>query len=84
MVNLLLWLLFGAAAGSVAGWLLKDKRGLIGDIVVGIIGSFLAGWAGTGFKNFTTTGLNWTGFFTSIIGAIVLIALLNMIKNRKN
>ncbi|VEU82780.1 GlsB/YeaQ/YmgE family stress response membrane protein [Acholeplasma hippikon] len=83
MVNILLWLLFGAAAGTIAGWVLKDKRGLIGDIVVGIIGSFLAGWAGTGFKSFTTTTLSWTGFFTSILGAIVFIAVLNLITKRK-
>lgn len=82
MLNLLLWLLFGAAAGAIAGWILKDKRGLLGDILVGIVGSFLAGWAGSGFTSFTTTDLSWTGFFTSILGAVVLIALLNVLKRR--
>ena len=82
MLNLLLWLLFGAAAGGIAGWILKDKRGLLGDILVGIVGSFLAGWAGSGFHDFTTTELSWTGFFTSILGAVVFIAILNFLKRR--
>lgn len=81
-MNILIWILFGAAAGAIAGWLLKDKRGLIGDIVVGIIGSLLAGWAGTGFTELTTTELSWTGFFTSILGAVVFIAILNFLKRR--
>ena len=82
MLDLLLWLLFGAAAGGIAAWILKDKRDLLGDIIVGMIGSFLAGWAGSGFHDFTTTELSWTGFFTSILGAVVLIALLNVLKRR--
>ncbi|MBN3490611.1 GlsB/YeaQ/YmgE family stress response membrane protein [Acholeplasma equirhinis] len=82
MLNLILWLIFGAAAGAIAGWILKDKRGLLGDIIVGILGSFLAGWAGSGFSDFTTTDLSWTGFFTSILGAVVLIVLLNFIRKR--
>lgn len=82
-MNILIWILFGAAAGAIAGWLMKDKRGLLGDIVVGIIGSFFAGWAGTGFRSFQTTTISWIGFFTSILGAVVFIAILNYFKGKK-
>lgn len=81
-MNLLIWILFGAVIGIVAGWITKDKRGLLGDIIVGIMGSFLGGWAASGFKSFTTTNISWPGFFVSILGAIVFIALLNFIKKR--
>ena len=83
MINLLIWIIFGAASGAVAGYILKDKRGLIGDIFVGIVGSFLAGWATSGFQSFTTTSISWPGFFTSILGAIIFIAILNVIKGKK-
>lgn len=79
-MNIIIWIIFGAAAGAVAGWLMKDKRNLISDIIVGIIGSFIAGWAGTGFANFQTTQISISGFFTSILGAVVFIALLNLIR----
>ena len=82
MVNLLIWILFGAIVGAVAGYITKDKRGFLGDIAVGIIGSFLGGWAASGFTSFTTTNISWSGFFVSILGAIVFIALLNIIKKR--
>lgn len=81
-MNLLIWILFGAITGIVAGWITKDKRGLIADIVVGIIGSFLGGWAASGFKNFTTTDISWPGFFISILGAVVFISILNLLKKR--
>lgn len=81
-MDLLIWILFGAVIGIVAGWITKDKRSLLGDIIVGIMGSFLGGWAASGFKSFTTTSISWPGFFVSILGAIVFIALLNIIKKR--
>ena len=82
MLNLVIWILFGAITGAIAGFVLKDKRGLLGDIIVGIIGSFLAGWATSGFTTFTTTNISWPGFFTSILGAIVFIAILNIFKSK--
>lgn len=83
MINLLLWILFGIIAGSVAGYITKDKRGWIGDMIVGMIGSFLAGWASTGFTSFQQTNFSLRGMFLSILGAVVFILLLNLIMKRK-
>ncbi len=77
-MNIVLWILFGAIVGIVSGWLTKNHRGFLGNIIVGIIGSFLAGWAGTGFHSFQTTAISWEGFFTSILGAVVFVSLLNL------
>ncbi len=77
-MNLLIWIIFGALVGMFAGWITKDKRSLLGNILVGVIGSFFAGWAGSGFQSFQTTTITWSGFFTSIIGAIVFVALLKL------
>jgi uncharacterized membrane protein YeaQ/YmgE (transglycosylase-associated protein family) len=42
---LIIWLVIGAAAGWLAGQIVKGYGfGLIGNIVVGIIGAVLAGW----------------------------------------
>lgn len=84
MWNIILWILFGALAGAVAGRLMGSRRGLLSNIVVGIVGSFFAGWAGTGFKSLQTTNLSLIGFLTSVLGAVVFLAILNFLSGSKN
>ena len=44
-MDLIIFLLIGALAGWLAGVIMKGGGfGLIGDIVVGVLGSFLGGW----------------------------------------
>ncbi|MES1201260.1 MAG: GlsB/YeaQ/YmgE family stress response membrane protein [Pseudomonadota bacterium] len=78
--TLLIWLLIGAVAGWLAGVIVKGGGfGLVGNIVVGIIGSFIGGWL---FANLhIATG---GGIFGEIIGAtagaVVLLFLLRVIR----
>ena len=50
LITLITW----AAAGAVAGLLLMGRRpiGLLGDIVIGVLGGFLGGWARVRVPNF--------------------------------
>ena len=73
------FLLIGLAAGCLAGQIMKGGGfGLIGDLVVGVIGAFLGGFL------FDLFGLHATGLLGNLVmatvGAIVLIALLRVIK----
>jgi len=44
-MGIIIWLIVGAIAGWLAGMIVKGGGfGLIGDIIVGIIGSVIAGW----------------------------------------
>ena len=43
--SLIVWLIVGGVAGWLAGLVVKGYGfGLIGNIVVGIVGAFIAGW----------------------------------------
>ena len=43
--TLIIWLIVGAIAGWIAGAVVRGGGfGLVGDIVVGIVGAFIAGW----------------------------------------
>jgi uncharacterized membrane protein YeaQ/YmgE (transglycosylase-associated protein family) len=45
LIGLIIFLLIGAVAGWLAGLTMKGGGvGLLGDIVVGIIGSLIGGW----------------------------------------
>jgi uncharacterized membrane protein YeaQ/YmgE (transglycosylase-associated protein family) len=73
------FLLIGLAAGWLAGQIMGGGGfGLIGDLVVGVIGALLGGFL------FNLFGLHATGLLGNLVmatvGAIVLIALLRVIK----
>jgi uncharacterized membrane protein YeaQ/YmgE (transglycosylase-associated protein family) len=80
MEGLLWFLLIGAAAGWLAGLLMKGRGfGVIGNILVGVVGAVLGGWL------FRTLGF-WPGgglvgsLFTAFVGAVVLLFVIGLIK----
>jgi uncharacterized membrane protein YeaQ/YmgE (transglycosylase-associated protein family) len=83
MEGVIISLVLGAIAGWLGGQLYKGSGlGLIGNIVVGILGGFIGYW-GLG-KLGVSLGAGWIGYIlTAAIGAIVLLALLNLIVKKK-
>jgi uncharacterized membrane protein YeaQ/YmgE (transglycosylase-associated protein family) len=79
-VSSLLWfLIIGLIAGWLAGQVMRGGGyGIIGDMIVGVIGAFIGGWL------FGMLGISAGGTLGAIImafiGAIVLIALLRLIR----
>lgn len=82
-VNIIVWIIVGAIAGWLASIVMKTNRqqGLMEDIIVGIVGGFIGGILlnalGVGGA---VTGLNIASILTAFIGAIVLLALLRMVR----
>ena len=78
-MNLLIFLLNGALAGWLAGLVMKGRGlGVLGNIIVGVIGAFLGGWL------LPMLGVSFGGniglFITAFIGAVVLLAIVGLIK----
>jgi uncharacterized membrane protein YeaQ/YmgE (transglycosylase-associated protein family) len=73
-------LVVGAVAGWLAGTLVRGRGyGLVGDVVVGIVGSLIAGWL------FPRIHLHlFAGFVGSIVdaavGAIILLLILRLVR----
>ena len=72
------WLIIGAIIGWIAGkvWV-GHGFGLVGNILVGIVGSIIGGaifWRAVGH----ISGIG--GWITSILGAIVLLIIAGFIK----
>ena len=78
-MELIVTLIIGAIAGWLGSQLFKGSSlGLIGNIVVGIIGGFIGYWL-LG-KLGVSLGSGWIGaILTSTIGAVVLLAILNLL-----
>ncbi len=82
-MSILIWLILGAIAGWAAGQLMKGSGlGLVGNIVVGIVGSFLGGWlAGQlGISGSETGGLSIASIITAIVGASLLLFIIGLVK----
>jgi uncharacterized membrane protein YeaQ/YmgE (transglycosylase-associated protein family) len=78
-MDLIIFLLIGALAGWLAGVIMKGGGfGLIGDIVVGVLGSFLGGWLLP--KLGLSIGGDFGGFITAVIGAVILLFIVRLIE----
>lgn len=80
------WIVLGAIGGWIGGLLVKGDEGLgvIGHIVLGIVGAALAGWVVTLLtKEDPLDGVfDISSLLTAIVGAVVLVILVNMIQGR--
>ena len=81
-MGILAWLLVGGVAGWLAGLIMKEERGLVGSIVVGIVGAFIGGAIMNGIQAPTAgfTGFSVYSVLTALLGAIILIAVMRMIR----
>jgi len=83
ITSLLVWLALGAVSGWLAGQLMKGRGfGLVGNIVVGILGSMVGGWLGgkLGITGAATSGFNVASILTAVGGAVVLLFLVGLVK----
>jgi uncharacterized membrane protein YeaQ/YmgE (transglycosylase-associated protein family) len=84
-MGIISWLVVGAIAGYLAGFLVKGDEGLgvIGHIALGIVGGLVGGFiAGAVLGGDYTTGINITTIVVAIIGAVVLVWGYNFIRGR--
>ena len=79
--SIIAWLIIGGVAGWLAGLVMQGGGyGLIGDIVIGIIGSVVAGWLFGSFGIAAGSGIIGS-IIAAAIGAIVLIFVLRLIRS---
>ena len=80
--GVLAWLLVGLVAGAVAGRVVRGRGyGCLVDILVGIAGAFIGGALLGGFVQ-GVAGF-WESLVVALIGAIVLLAALNLLSGRR-
>ena len=84
-MNLIIWLVVGGVLGWLASLVMRTdgQQGIFLNIVVGIIGALIAGFViapmfGTGTIN--TSDFSLSGLVVSFIGALVLLAIVNMFR----
>lgn len=83
-MGIIIWLIMGGLVGWVASLIMgtDGQQGIILNIVVGIVGALIGGWLigpmiGAGSIN---EGITVMSFIVSLIGAVILLAILIFIK----
>ena len=78
--SLLILLLVGLCAGWLAGLVVRGKRrGVLGNLLVGVIGAFLGSWL-LGLLGVAILGGLPGQIVQAFLGALVLLALLNLVR----
>lgn len=78
--SLLIFLLIGAIAGWLANVLVRGRGlGLIGNMVVGVLGAFLAGWLLPRLGVQLASG-TLGAILNATVGALILMGLIVVIK----
>ncbi|MGA9121658.1 MAG: GlsB/YeaQ/YmgE family stress response membrane protein [Bacteroidota bacterium] len=78
--HLILFLVIGIVAGFLAGKIMKGSGfGLIGDLIVGVIGSFIGVWV-FGLLGIASGGLIGL-LIAAIVGALILLYIIRIAKS---
>jgi uncharacterized membrane protein YeaQ/YmgE (transglycosylase-associated protein family) len=81
-MGIIIWLIVGGIVGWLASLIMKrdGQQGILLNIVVGIIGALLAGWIFGGGIN---EAITIRTFLFSVIGAVILLAIVNLFTRGK-
>lgn len=76
------WLILGALSGWIASMIMdkNSEMGAFANIIVGIIGAFIGGFVFNLLGGSGVTGLNIWSIVVSVIGACILLYIVNKIK----
>ena len=80
MIGIIVWLIVGGVVGWLASIIMRTnaQQGILLNIVVGIVGAFLAGLIiGGGSINQSIT---IESFLWSLLGAVILLAIVNLVR----
>ncbi len=84
-MNIIIYLIVAAIIGWIATELMHDRSNLLINIIVAVVGAFLAGWfisplVGVGTIN---DAITIPTMLVTLVGAIILLAIVHLITHRR-
>ena len=81
MIGILVWLIVGGIVGWLASIVMRTnaQQGILLNIIVGIVGAFIGGMIFSG-GNINQQPLDLSAFLVSLVGAIILLAIVNLVR----
>ena len=80
-MGIIMWLIVGGIVGWLASLVMRTdaQQGILLNIVVGIVGAFVAGLI-FAHGNINDSPLTVTTFLISLVGAIILLGIVNLVR----
>jgi uncharacterized membrane protein YeaQ/YmgE (transglycosylase-associated protein family) len=83
-MSFLAWILLGLIAGFIGSKIVnKTGEGFFLDIILGIIGAIVGGWAFSLLGGHGVTGFNLYSLFVAVIGSILVLVIYHALFRRK-
>ncbi|MRS03097.1 GlsB/YeaQ/YmgE family stress response membrane protein [bacterium] len=81
-MNILIYLIVAAIIGWIATSIMRDRGGLIINIVVAVVGAFLAGFFLSPIFHIGTINdaITLPTMIVTLLGAIILLAIVNLFR----
>lgn len=81
-MGIIIWIVFGGIVGWVGSLVMgtHSQQGIVLNIVVGVVGAVLGGYIMNVFGAGGITGFNLYSFMVAIVGAVVLLALVKVVR----
>src|SRR4030042_6560509 len=84
-MNIIIYLIVAAVIGWIATEIMRDRSSLLINIIVAVVGAFLAGWfisplVGVGTIN---DAITLPTMLVTLLGAIILLAIVRLIRRRR-
>jgi uncharacterized membrane protein YeaQ/YmgE (transglycosylase-associated protein family) len=85
MINFLVWIIVGGIIGWLASMVMRTnaQQGILLNIIVGIVGAFVAGIVLTpllGIGTINQNNFSLPALLVSLVGAIILLAVVNLFR----
>jgi uncharacterized membrane protein YeaQ/YmgE (transglycosylase-associated protein family) len=84
-MNILIYLIVAAVIGWVATELMHDRSNLLINIVVAVVGAFLAGYILSPLFKIGTINdaITIPTMLVTLLGAVILLAVVNLVRGRR-
>lgn len=80
-MGFIVWLIIGGIVGWLASLIMRTdaQQGVLLNIVVGIVGAFIAGLIFNG-GTINQDPMDITNILVSLVGAVILLAIVNLVR----
>lgn len=83
MINFIIWIIVGGIIGWIASLIMRTHEGALLNVIVGIVGAFLAGLLLTplfGISTINSDNFSLPSLLLSLLGALILLAIANLVR----
>jgi uncharacterized membrane protein YeaQ/YmgE (transglycosylase-associated protein family) len=84
-MNIIIYLIAAAVIGWIATEIMHDRSNLVTNILVAVVGAFLAGYFLSPIFNVGTINdaITLPTMLVTLLGAIILLAIVRMVRRRR-